>query len=244
VRHVDVFLAVSEYCARFMTSYLGIPADQMSVVPLGIPMAGYERRQPSAGPFTVGYFARVAPEKGLRELAEAYVRLRRMTTAAPMRFEAAGYMAPNHAGYLADVRRTLDQAGLAGEFTYRGELDRAGKLAFLRGLDVLSVPATYDEPKGMFLLEAMAAGVPVVQPRRGAFVEVIEKTRGGLLVEPNAPDALAAGLHQLFADRDLAARLSRQAFDGVRVHYSIERSADRLLQVYDAVTRGVAPQPC
>ena len=54
---------------------------------------------------------------------------------------------------------------------------------------MLSVPATYDEPKGMFLLEAMASGVPVVQPRRGAFIEIVEKTGGGLLVEPDDPDS-------------------------------------------------------
>ena len=71
---------------------------------------------------------------------------------------------------------------------------------------MLSVPATYDEPKGMFLLEAMASGVPVVQPRRGAFTEVVEKTGGGLLVTPDDPDGLADGLHALWSDRDRRAR--------------------------------------
>ena len=61
---------------------------------------------------------------------------------------------------------------------------------------MLSVPATYDEPKGVFLLEAMASGVPVVQPRRGAFTEIVEKTGGGLLVAPDDPEALAEGLLQ------------------------------------------------
>ena len=88
----------------------------------------------------------------------------------------------------------MREAGLAGEFHYRGVLDRDGKIEFLRSLDVLSVPATYDEPKGIFLLEAMACGVPVVQPRRGAFTEVVERTGGGLLVEPDDAEALAAGL--------------------------------------------------
>ena len=84
--------------------------------------------------------------------------------------------------------------GTRGEFEYRGALDRAEKIAFLQALDVLSVPATYDEPKGMFLLEAMANGVPVVQPRRGAFPEIVAKTGGGLIVEPDDPEALADGL--------------------------------------------------
>ena len=72
----------------------------------------------------------------------------------------------------------MDKAGLADEFMYHGAVDREGKLAFLQTLDVLSVPAPYDEPKGVFLLEAMGEGVPVVQPRRGAFTEIVERTGG------------------------------------------------------------------
>jgi len=112
-------------------------------------------------------------------------------------------------------------------------VDRAGKLAFLQSLDVLSVPATYDEPKGVFLLEAMASGVPVVQPRRGAFTEIVERTGGGLLVAPDDPAALADGLHAVWSDRALADRLRSQAFAGVREDYSVERSADRLMGVYE-----------
>ena len=96
------------------------------------------------------------------------------------------------------------------------------------------MPATYDEPKGVFLLEAMASGVPVVQPRRGAFVEIVEKTGGGLLVDPD-PDSLADGLYRLWQDRALAATLGERGFDGVRAHYTVARSADRLLDVYRAV---------
>jgi glycosyltransferase involved in cell wall biosynthesis len=100
---------------------------------------------------------------------------------------------------------------------------------------VLSVPATYDEPKGMFLLEAMACGVPVVQPRRGAFTEVVEKTGGGLLVDVDDPDALAGGLYALWSDPARAARLGGLAYDGVRAHYGIGQSVDRLLDVYGRV---------
>ncbi len=130
----------------------------------------------------------------------------------------------------------LDRAGLAAEFTYHGAVDRTGKLAFLGSLDLLSVPAPYDEPKGVFMLEAMASGVPVVQPRRGAFTEVVEKTGGGLLVAPDDPAALADGLYRLWHDRDLKKTLGERAFEGVRAHYGIAHSADRMLAVYESVT--------
>ena len=122
-------------------------------------------------------------------------------------------------------------------------LDRQEKIAFLQKLDVLSVPATYDEPKGMFLLEAMACGVPVVQPRRGAFPEIIEKTGGGLLVEPDDPQSLAEGILRIYRDPALAEKLGQSGFEKVREHYSVARMADRALEVYESVvSRGNEPQ--
>ena len=242
VASVDRFIAVCEYCAAFMSEYLNIPRARISVVPLGISMDGYPRSARAAGrpegdPVRIGYFARIAPEKGLHLLADAYVRLRRRTGRTPIRLEAAGYLARAHRPYLASVRRTLDRADLAQEFVYHGEVDREGKLAFLRGLDVLSVPATFDEPKGMFVLEAMASGVPVVQPRRGGFIEIVERTGGGLLVERDDPDALADGLYALSSDPALRASLADRALQGVRAHYTVAESTARLLDVYTAVSR-------
>jgi glycosyltransferase involved in cell wall biosynthesis len=231
---VDGFIAVSDYCAAFMAEYLQIPSSRIAVVPLGIDMSGYERRTQGEGPFRIGYFARVAPEKGLHVLAEAYVRFKRRTAGAPARLEAAGYMAPAHRSYLEDVQRVLERAGLGGEFAYRGAVDREHKLRFLKALDVLSVPATYDEPKGMFLLEAMASGVPVVQPRRGAFTEVVEKTGGGCLVHSDDPDALADAFYALWSDAPRRERLGAQGYEGVRRHYTIAQSVEKLVEAYRA----------
>jgi glycosyltransferase involved in cell wall biosynthesis len=245
VNEVDGFIAVSDYCASFMQGYLAIPPEKIVVVPLGIDMGGYEPHQPDlpgSGPFRIGYFARIAPEKGLHVLAQAYVQLRRRAGDADMQLRVAGYLSPAQTAYLAQARRTLEDAGLGGEFHYDGELDRAGKLRYLRNLDVLSVPATYDEPKGMFLLEAMASGVPVVQPRRGAFTEVVEKTGGGLLVPADDIGALAEGLGTLLRDRGRAAALGRQAYEGVRQHYTVAQSATRLLDAFRlTIGQAVAP---
>jgi glycosyltransferase involved in cell wall biosynthesis len=240
VGDVDRFIAVSDYYVPSMARLLAISEERIDVVPLGINLAGYERRQANSEPFTVGYFARIAPEKGLHVLADAYPRFRRRTAGARVRLAAAGYLSRAHHDYLAEIRRRLDQAGLGGEFTYHGAVDRDGKLAFLRTLDVMSVPAPYDEPKGVFVLEAMASGVPVVQPRRGAFPEMIEKTGGGLVVPPDDPDALADGLYSLWKDPALARTLGGRGFDGVREHYSVQRSADEQLAVYERLVSGAA----
>jgi glycosyltransferase involved in cell wall biosynthesis len=239
VRTVDQFIAVSHHERAFMAEYLKIPRERISVVPLGISFDGYRPRTRSIGrPKRVGYFARIAPEKGLHRLADAFIAVGGRQGLEGARLEVAGYLSASDRGYLEGVRRKLADAGLADRFTYHGEVDRAGKLEFLESLDVLSVPATYDEPKGLFLLEAMAAGVPVVQPRRGAFTEIVERTGGGLLVPADDSAALGHGLERVLLDESLAVDLSQRAYAGVRQHYSIGQSAEALLSVYDEVIAG------
>ena len=225
---------------RVMAKLLAIPRERIAVVPLGINLTGYERggRAASGDVFRIGYFARIAPEKGLHVLAEAYVA----ASAAAPATRRSGSRRPAisrraRRRISTDVQATARRsAGLGGEFTYRGAVDRDGKLAFLQTLDVLSVPATYDEPKGMFLLEAMASGVPVVQPRRGAFTEIVEKTGGGLLVAPDDPDGARrrrctrCGRTAALARR---ARRARRSTACARTT-AIAHSADRLLEVYAA----------
>ena len=239
--HVDLFLSVSQYYADFMPHYLGIPHEKIRVVPLGINPHGFELREPKrSGPFTVGFFGRIAPEKGLHVLAEAYRLLRQSGDLPEARFEAAGYMPAEGKQYLEGIHKGLRDAGLDGEFHYRGVLDRAGKIAFLRQLDMMSVPATYDEPKGVSLLEAMACGVPVVQPRRGSFTEIVENTGGGLLVQPDDARSLADGILKIASNKELAEELSANGFRGVREQYTAANMADLVLEAYESV---ICPTP-
>jgi len=233
---VDGFAAISEYYAGPMCRYLGIPERKMHVVPLGVNLKGYDASlKLHTNCFTVGYFARVAPEKGLHLLADAYVKLRRETDFGGTALEVAGYLAPEHRAYLHGIERRIKTAGLDHEFRYRGVLDRPHKIDFLRNLDVLSVPATYDEPKGLFLLEAMANGVPVVEPRRGGLTEIVEKTGGGILVEPDDTASLSQGIFSLWKDPALLERLGKCGVAGVREHYSAARMAARALDVYKTI---------
>ncbi len=237
IEFVDGFLAVSEFYANRMCHDLGIPDNKMHVVPLGITFDGFEKRERAASSeFVVGYFARVAPEKGLHVLCEAYRLLKQRTPGRRIRLEVAGYLAPEHREYLAGIDHQMKDWGLSDEFHYRGVLDREAKLTFLKGLDVMSVPATYDEPKGMSLLEAMAAGVPVVQPRRGSFTEIVERTGGGLLVDADA-ESLALGLQSLIESPSLAAELSEKAYAGVREHYGVANMARRAVDAYTTAER-------
>jgi len=238
VDSVDAFVAVSEYYAEFMARYVGIPESKMHVVPIGINMKGYDTGfRFRTNCFTVGYFARIVPEKGLHVLAEAYRKLRRETEFSGATLEAAGYLAPEYRSYLHGIEQEMKKAGIGDEFRYRGVLDRVHKVDFLRSLSLLSVPGPYAEPKGIFVLEAMANEVPVVQPRHGAFPEIIAKTGGGILVEPNNVDSLAEGILSLWRDQARADELGRRGAQGVREHHGVALMAQRAVETYSKLQR-------
>ncbi|MCU0621806.1 MAG: glycosyltransferase family 4 protein [Gemmatimonadales bacterium] len=230
---VDLFVAISEYYAGFMQDYLRIPSARMRVAPLGVAApAGLQPAPLARDPFTIGYFARVAPEKGLHVLAEAYIRMRREKGLPPSRLRAAGYRAPEQQAYFDGIVRTLAAAGLADEFHYAGAPDRAGKFAFLQALDVFCVPSPYHEPKGLYLLEAMAAGVPVVVPPHGAFPEIVRATGGGFGMRTGDADAVADALMSVWHHPDAAAACARNGYTAVRERFTLERMAECVEAVY------------
>ncbi|MDA1306080.1 MAG: glycosyltransferase family 4 protein [Acidobacteria bacterium] len=236
VPHVDHFVAVSDYYATFMVRYFGIPPEKISVVPLGINLDGHDAKPVRTNPpYTIGYFARIAPEKGLHVLCEAYHLLRRHDNLPETRLVAGGYLLDEHRDYLASCRQRMEDWGLADHFTYAGAPDRAGKIEMLQSFDVFSVPTTYADPKGLFLIEAMANGLPVVEPRHGAFPEIIARTGGGLLVTPDDPVSLAQALHTLITDRAKATEFGAAAAAGVRAHYTVAQAAEKAERTYQKV---------
>jgi glycosyltransferase involved in cell wall biosynthesis len=233
---VDGFTAVSEAGARFWVREMGIPEKKMRVVPLGVNLEGFDASpRIRSERFTLGFLARIAPEKGLHTLAEAYIRLRRDSALGAASLRTAGYLAPEHKDYLQKVKRLMRDAGLEREFCYDGAPDRARKIEFLRGVDVFSVPCTYDEPKGISLLEAMAVGTPVVQPPRGSFPEIIQATGGGILARAGDAESLADAIRRLWTTPGLASDLGSKGAAGVREHYGASRMAARALDAYVAV---------
>ena len=119
-----------------------------------------------------------------QNLVDAFLRLRRIGGAPSCLLRVSGWLGENNRAYYNEQQRRIEEAGLADSFEHVESPDHASKVRFLQSLDVLSVPTTYREPKGLYVLEALANGVPVVQPRHGSFPELIEATQGGLLVEP------------------------------------------------------------
>ena len=240
---VDAFLAVSTFGANRMSEYLGIERRRIHVVPLGIDFEGHARADLEGQPFTIGYLARVAPEKGLHVLCEVYRRLRARPECPPSRLLVAGYLAPEHKCYLREISERMISWGLAGHLEYRGAPDRAGKLAFLQSLSVLSVPSPQPTQKGQFLLEAMASGVPVVQPRLGVFTEVVENTSGGILTDPGDIDGLVRGILVLWENVERRKDLGAAAYEGVRARYGVPQMLARVMEVYRSLLEAPGARP-
>jgi len=232
-KSVDRFIAVSDYYAGHMSRYLGIPGALVDVVPLGIDLDSFF---PAAAetdrPFTIGYLGRIAPEKGVHLLCEAYRRLRRQGELEGCRIELAGYLGPEHGPYLDGIMRQVSEWGLEAEINYRGPLELEEKLAFLQGLDIFAVPATYDDPKGLSLVEAMACGVPVVSTKRGTYVELIERTGGGVLTTPDDLDGFASELLRLRTDDSRRVEMGQRGVAAVRAEYGADGMAARALSIY------------
>ncbi|MGC1272953.1 MAG: glycosyltransferase family 4 protein [Planctomycetaceae bacterium] len=209
------FLSHSRYYADFMAAYLSVPRDRFAQVPLSIDLAGHDgqpgRRDDSR--FTVGYFARICPEKGLHELLRAVRILHQRHPQT--RLVAGGYLGKRDVAYLRRLER--ENRDLGDAFRYAGSpATHAEKVKLIKAFDVLSVPTTYREPKGLYVLEALANGVPAVQPAHGAFPELIEATAGGLLFPPGDAEAHAASLERLLLNADERTTLGTAGQQAVR----------------------------
>jgi glycosyltransferase involved in cell wall biosynthesis len=242
--HIDGFLTHSSYYAEAMSRFLGIDRAKIHLLPLGIrgedfAAATAVAESSASRPPTVGYLARLAPEKGLHVLAEAWTRLRKMPGTEQAKLKIAGWMGAQNRDYASSIFEQLDKMGLQGEYEYLGEVDRAGKLALLRSIDVLSVPTTYQEPKGLFVLEALAAGVPVVQPAHGAFPEMIDDLGGGLLHRPEDAVHLAQRLHEMLTNPELRQELRERGQAAVLERRTNHVAAEALLKVIEEVAPSV-----
>ena len=238
-KQIDGFVVHSQYYADFMSSYLQLPADKFRVTPLGIDLQGFPtpdenvppRPPHPSGPLTIGYFARLAPEKGLHLLVDAFLKLRQRADMGHVRLAIAGWLGEHHRAYAEAQFQRLQDAGLSEAFEHVGSVDRAGKIEFLRGIDLLSVPSPYQDPKGLYVLEALAAGKPFVQPAHGAFPELLAATGGGRLFKPGDTDELARTWATLLLDGELRNALGRQGQHAVHEQFDSTVSAERMVEL-------------
>jgi glycosyltransferase involved in cell wall biosynthesis len=236
VPQIDRFVVHSRFYADKMQAMLDIPDDKIVITPLSIDIKPFQKiaigsEEKSNSDFRLGYFARIAPEKGLHRLVDTFIRLASQSSHDDVTLHVAGWLGEGNRPYLQQQQQKIEDAALTHRFTYHGSPNLVEKIAFLRTLDLMCVPTDYEEPKGLFVLESLAAGVPVVQPNHGAFAELIEATGGGLVVQPDCVDALCDAIQKLKADRELRARLGSEGSSRVYANHSIESAARQMHQI-------------
>lgn len=233
-RQIDGFITFSNYYADFMATMLAAPRSKFHLTPLGVsPSPSVKEPAKEARPPRIGFFARITPAKGFDRAVDAWLALRRRPDAPPAQFWAGGYLGESDRAYFNQQRERIKAAGLDGDFHYIGAPDeRDEKFAFLRTLDVFSVPAAYREPKGIYVLEALACGVPVVQPDHGAFSEMVPASGGGMLVPPGDAEALADAWLRLLNEPELRKRLGDAGRRWVLETMSPQKTAEATLEVF------------
>jgi len=236
-RDIDAFIAVSKYFATVMQQRLGLGADRVHVVHTGISLDGYESRQSGPKIPTIGYLSRMCPERGLDTLVDAFVILKNNENLKKARLRIAGGKIRHDEVFVNHIRRKLTSCGFIDDVRFLPDFARDSKLAFFQSLSLLSVPEKRPIAYGLYVLEALAAGVPVVEPTSGAFPELLDMTGGGILFEPNSAAALAAAMQPLLLDPNYAQQLGEQGRERVFEKFNVEQTAEALMRIYQVAVQ-------
>ncbi|MGI8601514.1 MAG: glycosyltransferase family 4 protein [Verrucomicrobiales bacterium] len=232
--HVDRFIGVSDYYSRVMAERLRLPREKLATVHNGIDLENFAPSPASPVNPAIGFLARMCHGKGLDTLVEAFVLLKQRGALPGLRLRVAGAKTSADAAFVEAQEQKLNLAGFRKDTEFLPNIDLESKVGFLQSLSVFSVPATYGEAFGLSIIEALACGVPVVQPNHGAFPEIIGLTGGGVMCAPDDPGALAVAIEQLLLTPGLASHLGELGRNGVVEHFSSERMAQGFAAVCEA----------
>jgi glycosyltransferase involved in cell wall biosynthesis len=229
-RKLDTCVSPSHYFAGHMGNRLGIPENKIQYFPNGISLDGYDGVRKKAEHTTIGYFARICPEKGLDLLVDAFIELKKSDQHKELRLAIAGTLPEENISYLNEQKTKLSRAGLDDFVEFKTNLSRSEKINFLNSLSFFCVPARSAEAFGLYVIEAMAVGVPVILPDHGSFPEIIEETRGGLLYAKNDLSGLIHALNDMLNNSEQAKQLAEQGRAAVHEKYSNERLSEELVE--------------
>jgi len=234
-RDVDAFIAVSQYYAGVAQSRMNIPSEKLHTVHLGVDPSDYPFQEATTKPRNIGYISRMNAENGLDILIDAYILLRKTGKYEDVGLQITGGYTGFDIRYLKEQKKKLAANQLLGSVTFWDEFEGAQRMKFLEKACILSVPVRNGEAFGIYLSEAMASGIPVVQPSLGAFPEIIETAGGGLTYSPNSPEALSLALSDLLSSDNKLKQLSQEARASVETHFNINIQGEKLTKIYQNI---------
>ena len=232
-RQVTRFVATSRWYAERMAKRMDLSPDKIAVIYPGIEVAPETPSLQAGDPPVVGYLSRLHPAQGFEDVVNAFVALKREPGLASLRLRATGGATPSDLSFMDKMEARLGDAGFLEAASIDWNFQAAPDAAFFRGLTVMTAPARGGEAFGMHMIEALSRGIPVVQPRAGAYPEVLEASGGGLLYDPDAPHGLTGALWELLSNPGLAQRLGEQGYRHARDHFTVERMAREMSALYE-----------
>ena len=234
---VDAFVTASRFYARQSQSRLALPAAKINVIYGGIDFSGYERSPLPFNPPVLGYLCRMSEYFGLGILADAFVDLKKDGRFKDLRLHLTGGHSGDDKPFVRGQMKKIASHGFASDVRIFKDFDKESRIAFLKSLTLLSVPVPGGEAFGAYQVEALAAGVPVVEPNVGCYPEFIETTPGGLIYEPNTGTELAKAVASLLSDPDRVRKMGEQGHRVVLERFSMERMAEQIAEIYENVAR-------
>ena len=231
---VSRFISTSAWYADRMIARMNLARDRVSVVFPGVETDKLPAAEMGLDPPVIGYLERLSRSQGLGLLVDAFIALKRMPRFKNLRLRATGGCTPADRQFHESIRAKLRSEGMDDAVEFLEEFQLAQRGEFLRSLSVLSVPVPGGEAFGLQLLEAMAHGVPVVQPAEGSYPEIIAATGGGVLYDPKTPDGLVNALQSLLENPDDARRLGRQGREAILAKFNMDRVVRDMTAVYGA----------
>jgi len=229
---VAEFISVSRYYEGVMKAKMNIPAEKLSTVHIGVDPNDYTPVKATEKPRTIGFISRMCYDNGLDILLDAFILLKKHDEFSDVKLVITGGSTGDDTSFLKGLRKRISSSGLSNDIEFHEDFEGEGRQEFFRKVSLISVPVRNGEAFGIYLLEALTSGIPVVQPALGAFPEIVESTKGGLLYEPNNPSQLMENLARVLRDRDLHLNLSENGISGVLEHFDIRVQAERMMSVY------------
>jgi glycosyltransferase involved in cell wall biosynthesis len=232
---VRAFIAVSAYHRDVMQTRLQIDPSLLHVVHNGIDLQAFEPAEHPPERPTIGYLARLCEDKGVMVLVDAYIALRAQWEGPAPALLLGGALTALDKPTLAAACKRLAEAGVSDHLEVHPNMTLEDKQAFLKRLTVLCVPVQVSESFGLYNLEAMASGVPVIAPTRGALPEVLSATGGGVLVADDSPEPLGKALADLLRDAPRREALSTAGRHAVTARFGQGTMASEVARIISEV---------
>lgn len=234
---VDLFVTTSQFYSNKSQQQLKISGDKIRVVYGGMDLDGYERSTLPFDPPVIGYLCRMSEYFGFGILVDAFLELKKDRRFKDLKLHLTGGYTSDDKPFVNGLLKKISKSGFTNDVVVFSEFCKESRIKFLKALTVLSVPVPTGESFGAYQIEALAAGVPVVQPNVGCYPEIIEATQGGVLYEPNTSEKLADAIASLLSDQEKVRKLGEQGRKVVLAQFTMDQMVKNIERIYNDVAR-------